>query len=432
MVTGIINICEYTIKYIPLLEYFLKNEYNINKFHMRERKYMAFIKCPLCGEELNGERICKNCGKNIGKLEDVVCKNCNGILEKCPKCGNQITASTDICSECGYNIGSIRNRMCKCCDKNIDNVLQIDTVKQTIDSDGKNKRLKGKHKLLLFIPCVILIVVFLVVYTQVHIYADATCIEPKTCKICRKTEGNALNHQWLRECEKVETCKRCGMEQGEPIEHNWKEATCTEAKTCSRCKKTDGEPLGHNGRWSMATKATLTDVGYTYEICERCNEILNSNKFEKKKPKVEGDHFNFGAVEFIKYFDEYLNNVDLNVDAEVDAIGTLIADNPNGGVAFSTPVMIDLDKKMDIMISQNKEEYVESMYIRGSNNDKSSILAIYAVIGASLTDSSPQKFLVELFDDAQKNGVLFYGRDGIRFTEVPDDNSYVLAITPIN
>ena len=51
-----------------------------------------------------------------------------------------------------------------------------------------------------------------------HTWVEASCTEPKTCRECGKTEGEALGHTWV-------------------------EATKTAPKTCSRCGKTEGTPL---------------------------------------------------------------------------------------------------------------------------------------------------------------------------------------------
>ncbi len=63
-----------------------------------------------------------------------------------------------------------------------------------------------------------------------HSWVEATCDEPKTCSVCKITEG-------------------------EPLGHNWRDATCTEPKTCSVCKITEGEAKSH--KW----------VGGECEVC---------------------------------------------------------------------------------------------------------------------------------------------------------------------
>ena len=47
-----------------------------------------------------------------------------------------------------------------------------------------------------------------------HDFADADCLNPKTCTVCGKTEGSALGHEWTTPdadlCEVQSTCSRCG------------------------------------------------------------------------------------------------------------------------------------------------------------------------------------------------------------------------------
>lgn len=41
--------------------------------------------------------------------------------------------------------------------------------------------------------------------------------------------------------------------------HEWDEASCTVPKTCSICRATEGEPLGHEpGSWQTVTETTCT------------------------------------------------------------------------------------------------------------------------------------------------------------------------------
>ena len=77
-------------------------------------------------------------------------------------------------------------------------------------------------------------------------YNEATCTTPRTCKICGKTEG-------------------------EPLGHDWKEATCTEPKRCVRCQMTEGEALGHAwDKWIVTKKPTTTEGGQEERRCTRC------------------------------------------------------------------------------------------------------------------------------------------------------------------
>ena len=51
-----------------------------------------------------------------------------------------------------------------------------------------------------------------------HTWADATCESPKTCSVCKATEGEALGHDYIdATTESPKTCKNCGATDGEPL-----------------------------------------------------------------------------------------------------------------------------------------------------------------------------------------------------------------------
>lgn len=76
-----------------------------------------------------------------------------------------------------------------------------------------------------------------------HVYADATCTDPKICKTCGVAEGSALGHDYsAATCTSPQTCFRCGETLGEPGEHIY------ENNICTFCGKTDPDslPVGLN------------------------------------------------------------------------------------------------------------------------------------------------------------------------------------------
>ena len=73
-----------------------------------------------------------------------------------------------------------------------------------------------------------------------HSFTEATCIVPKTCIECGKTQGSV-------------------------VEHSFTEATCEVAKTCTLCGKTEGEALGHT-----------TEFGK----CDTCGTSVNWELYE--------------------------------------------------------------------------------------------------------------------------------------------------------
>ncbi len=77
-----------------------------------------------------------------------------------------------------------------------------------------------------------------------HDWRDATCVEPKTCAKCGKTEGEALGHTWIpATCTEPKTCSVCGETEGIPLGHDTSPATVEQPETCKRCGETFGSPL---------------------------------------------------------------------------------------------------------------------------------------------------------------------------------------------
>ncbi|MBR3875147.1 MAG: hypothetical protein IKJ25_00020, partial [Clostridia bacterium] len=98
-----------------------------------------------------------------------------------------------------------------------------------------------------------------------HTWTLATCTAPKTCSVCKATEGEALGHHWKpATCTDPKTCQRenCGVTEGEALGHKWKDATCTAPQICSVCTATQGEALGH--KWNNAT----CDAPKTCSVCK--------------------------------------------------------------------------------------------------------------------------------------------------------------------
>ncbi len=110
----------------------------------------------------------------------------------------------------------------------------------------------------------------------------ASCMEAghtsgRKCSVCGEIlhgliELSALGHSFYQNgvCEKI--CLSCGFVEGE---HQWKDATCTAPKTCEICKKTEGDATGHTGGTATCTeKATCT-------VChEQYGEILDHTEVD--------------------------------------------------------------------------------------------------------------------------------------------------------
>ena len=124
-----------------------------------------------------------------------------------------------------------------------------------------------------------------------HLMKDATCTEPRTCRVCGATDGDAAGHTWIdATCTEPKICSVCGTTDGEPNDHvdadgdykcdicdakhcanhNWSEATCTAPKTCSICGAIEGEKLPH----------TDADKNHVCDVCESSLTIWYMNTAE--------------------------------------------------------------------------------------------------------------------------------------------------------
>ena len=94
-------------------------------------------------------------------------------------------------------------------------------------------------------------------FFTVHIYAPATCTEPRTCYFCGRTVGAALGHNWGAWVnEQAPTCLQSG----------------TQVRTCSR-DRTHKEtkyvpPIGHDWTdWTVEREPTCTQDGIAVRTC---------------------------------------------------------------------------------------------------------------------------------------------------------------------
>lgn len=112
---------------------------------------------------------------------------------------------------------------------------------------------------------------------KAHQWQDATCLEPKTCKDCGVTEGDVADHVWEEAtCTTAKTCVICKKTEGEALGHSWADATCTEAKNCTVCSEKEGEALGHTvSSWSVEKEPTCSELGSESGVCSVCNETVS-------------------------------------------------------------------------------------------------------------------------------------------------------------
>ena len=155
-----------------------------------------------------------------------------------------------------------------------------------------------------------------------HLWIDATCTEPKTCEICKVTEGTVLAHKWnAATCTTAKKCITCGVTEGQPLAHDWKAATCTSAKTCKLCKKAEGNPLSH----SINSKG----------LCKYCNK------------KMTAEDFTYLAWSDFKYIQSYYSS------AKGASAYVIMFTDLNGDLCVLTYIMYRIIKVYDFTTLHN-------------------------------------------------------------------------------
>lgn len=111
-----------------------------------------------------------------------------------------------------------------------------------------------------------------------HEWEAATCTNPKVCKKCEKTKGEALGHRTTK-------------------------ATCVEASRYKRCKKVIGVPADHEyGEYKVVKEATFEEDGEKERTCSVCGYVEHE-KIEKKDKKAYLENIlNNGIMSNVKSF----------------------------------------------------------------------------------------------------------------------------------
>lgn len=112
---------------------------------------------------------------------------------------------------------------------------------------------------------------------SMHSWKAADCVTPKTCEVCKKTEGKALGHDWITPdvdlCEVQSTCLRCGATDGENKEHtSVDDGDCTTEEKCTACQKTLVKAKSHDLTYMFSTVSDNTHVGDGK--CNDCETVL--------------------------------------------------------------------------------------------------------------------------------------------------------------
>lgn len=104
-----------------------------------------------------------------------------------------------------------------------------------------------------------------------HSFSKADCTAPKTCSVCKATEGEKAEHSWIAaDCYSPKTCSVCKYTDGKALGHtpNSDDGDCTTAITCQVCNAVttpaEAEHIPSADDDNCATPTT----------CVKCTKIL--------------------------------------------------------------------------------------------------------------------------------------------------------------
>ncbi|MBR4419401.1 MAG: RICIN domain-containing protein, partial [Clostridia bacterium] len=176
-----------------------------------------------------------------------------------------------------------------------------------------------------------------------HKWQEATCTEPKTCPLCKETEGEALGHKGgTATCTEKAICEVCAEYYGELLEHNFVDGKCsvcgepasdTPVVVLSTVELTVGS-IGLAADSYAAGTATVGDVAFEYiELGNYGNGIqmrnktvasslwnttaIDISKIELVYNAAQANYSNSNALKF-----EFSNNADFS-DAHVVYLSTV-------------------------------------------------------------------------------------------------------------
>ena len=188
--------------------------------------------------------------------------------------------------------------------------------------------------------CVILILsaFFLAGCGCQHEWVEADCLNPRTCALCEKTEGEALAHDWKEaDCEQPKICMRCAQTEGVALGHKWIDATCEAPRTCKICSLSEGDPLEHDYQtWWIPESNTIR---YVCKVCDHQEEEANTYqnalrhvlkntvwKSQYVQIKNSGDAYTTRGEHIIAFDDQYGFVMNLGDGEEYRYSGTWTAD----------------------------------------------------------------------------------------------------------
>ncbi len=175
--------------------------------------------------------------------------------------------------------------------------------------------------------CAVLLTVCVLMLTGCsceHVWAQANCVDAKTCTKCQETKGTALGH-------------------------DWQDATCEIPKTCARCGETDGQPLGHSPEERSKIVDAVSACMSIEESCQRC-DVLISSETSPLDTLVQNDLFLFTPEQFMERLSlvaqQHSDQLTYTVDTSIDVLQVSTFYNGHKGLiqffhADSSPMIPD-------------------------------------------------------------------------------------------
>lgn len=164
-----------------------------------------------------------------------------------------------------------------------------------------------------------------------HIFTDATCITPKTCIECEKTEGEALGHCFLdATCELPATCEICGETEGEALGHT------IEVGKCSNCNEYQGMEIIESIFEKLTYANSQTDLALIAQTSgiDYYNDFLNGISYYESAQTVYEEALdlcgNYSDLKDLRRdIKNLINALPLTVYGEDDASLNLYLDDLN-------------------------------------------------------------------------------------------------------
>jgi len=241
-----------------------------------------------------------------------------------------------------------------------------------------------------------------------HEWQEATCIEPKTCSKCGKTEGDALGHEWQN-------------------------ATCTEPKTCTRCGETEGAALGHKwSDWEVTSEATAVQDGVRTRICTICGSTENEN-FGLEVLHKDG-YFLMSPKEFGERLDSKLIGQDATMYYNMNGMscgitGSMDLGQYKKGEAIASILFSSKEGTLDISEKDSKSIHLIAAKFFTTDSDKivDTMLGIIQTCDGSVDDTGARSIGRSIIAAAQ-NGDITYEENGITYTFTQRKDYYIFFV----